>query len=140
MDDSSQRGKAKQSNDQGRSAAEIVTFGIALAIVASIAGLVIFDWLSRPQTPPVLSLVQPSEVRSVNEQFYVPFEVVNTGGATAESVQVVAEISVDGEVVEEGEQQIEFLSSGETEEGEFVFTHDPEQGELTMRIGSYRMP
>ncbi len=140
MGDSSQQGKAEQSKGEGRSAAEMITFGIALVIVASIAGLVIFDWLTQPQTPPVLTLVQPSEVRRVNDQFYVPFEVENTGGATAESVQVVAEISVDGEVVEEGEQQIEFLSSGETGEGEFVFTTDPAEGELTVRIGSYRAP
>lgn len=140
MAESSQKGKAAQSKPQGQSAAELLTFGIALTIVASIAGLVIYDWVSRPQTPPVLSLVQPSEARSVNGQFYVPFEVENAGGATAESVQVVAEISVDGEVVEEGEQQIDFLSSGETGEGEFVFSHDPKQGEFTMRIGSYKAP
>jgi len=37
-----------------------------------------------------------------------------------------AELMVDGEMVEDGEQQIEFLSGGETAQGEFVF--DKESG------------
>jgi uncharacterized protein (TIGR02588 family) len=43
-------------------------------------------------------------------------------------------------VEESGEQQIDFLASGEKEEGAFVFSRDPRQGELVMRVASYKLP
>jgi uncharacterized protein (TIGR02588 family) len=70
----------------------------------------------------------------------VPFTVTNAGGETAESVQVVAELRIDGEVVESGEQTLEFLSSQETTGGAFIFTRNPQEGELVMRVASYQEP
>jgi uncharacterized protein (TIGR02588 family) len=65
---------------------------------------------------------------------------VNSGGDTAESVQIMAELMIDGKVTETGEQQIDFLSSGESEEGAFIFTKNPRQGQLNLRVGSYKLP
>lgn len=70
----------------------------------------------------------------------MPFTIQNTGGDTAQTVQIIAELTVDGDVVEDGEQQIEFLSGGETEEGAFIFTTDPASGELTLHVASYTAP
>jgi uncharacterized protein (TIGR02588 family) len=123
-----------------RSPAEWTSFGIALLILATIVGLVIYQWLTQKNQPPLLSVSTSSEIRQVPGQFYVPFEVKNIGGETAESVQVIAELRIDGEVEESGEQQIDFLASGETEEGAFVFSRDPRQGELSMRVASYKLP
>jgi uncharacterized protein (TIGR02588 family) len=53
---------------------------------------------------------------------------------------VIAELSINGKVEEDGEQQIDFLASGETEEGAFVFSRDPRQGELVVRVASYKLP
>lgn len=123
-----------------RSAAEWISFGIALFILAGIVGLVVYKWLTQKNQPPVLSVTPNSEVREAPGQFYVPFEVKNTGGETAELVQVIAELSINGEVEEAGEQQIDFLAGGETEEGAFVFSRDPRKGELVIRVASYKLP
>ena len=88
----------------------------------------------------MLSVVQQGVVERVNDQFRVSFTLTNEGGQTAEAVQVVAELSQDGEVIEEGEQQIDFLSGGEEEEGAFLFTQDPSQAELWIRVASYKLP
>ncbi len=133
---------APQTHDrkgQGRTLAEQVTFGIALSILALIVGLVVYVWLFTPQGEPVLQIRQGT-IREEQGQFYVPFVVENTGGNTAETVQVVGELSIAGQVVEEGEQQIDFLSGGETTEGAFIFRHNPEEGELTLRVASYKQP
>lgn len=119
--------------------AEWVTFAIALCIVLSIVGLVIFSWFTQDKQPPILSIVR-SEIRETQGQFYVPFKVTNTGGKTAESVQVIGEFRINGEIEESGEQQIDFLSGGETEEGAFIFTRNPQNGELVLRVASYRLP
>ena len=125
---------------EGRSPAEWVTFSISLSILAAIIGLVFYDWFTRRDEPPVLAVVQNGEIRALQGQFYVPFEIKNTGGNTAESVQVIAELRINGEIEESGEQQIDFLSGGEAEKGAFIFTRNPKEGELVIRAGSYKLP
>jgi uncharacterized protein (TIGR02588 family) len=125
---------------QKRSPAEWTTFSIALLILAAIVGLVIYKWLTQKNQPPVLSISSSSEIREAPGQYYVPFSVKNTGGETAESVQVIAELRINGDVEESGEQLIDFLASGEKEEGAFVFSRNPRQGELVVRVASYKRP
>ncbi len=123
-----------------RSPAERTSFTIALGILSAIIGLVLYQWLTQKNQPPVVSVTRKSEIREVPGQFYVPFSVTNTGGETAESVQVIAELRINGKVEEVGEQQIDFLSSGETEEGAFVFSRNPRSSELVLRVASYKLP
>ncbi|MEH2071224.1 MAG: TIGR02588 family protein [Nostoc sp.] len=123
-----------------RSLAEWVTFSIASFILAIVVSLVGYTWLNEKNQPPIISVTKKETIREINGQFYVPFKVVNTGGDTAESVQIMAELLIDGKVAESGEQQIDFLSSGESEEGAFVFNQNPRQGKLNLRIASYKLP
>jgi uncharacterized protein (TIGR02588 family) len=123
-----------------RSFAEWVTFGAASLILAVIISLVGYTWINDREEPPILSVSRKQATRQVNGQFYIPFEVVNTGGETAESIQVTAELRINGEVAETGDIQIDFLSTNETEEGAFIFSQDPQQGELSIRVSSYKLP
>ncbi|MFB2773435.1 TIGR02588 family protein [Pelatocladus sp. BLCC-F211] len=123
-----------------RSAAEWVTLSISLLILAVIVSLVAYIWINEKDQPPVLSVSNKQKIWEADGQFYVPFEIVNTGGETAESVQLIAELEIQGKVTQSGEQQIDFLSRGEKEEGAFVFNEDPRKGQLTIRVGSYKSP
>ena len=123
-----------------RNLAEWVTFSIASLILGSIVGLVIYSWATKQERPPAFAINQGKDIRESQGQFYIPFEVSNTGGKTVESVQIVAELRVNGEIEESGDQQIDFLSEGEKEEGAFVFRQDPRKGELTVRVASYKLP
>ncbi|AFY52666.1 TIGR02588 family protein [Rivularia sp. PCC 7116] len=127
--------------EQKRTIAEWATFCIASSILLGVIGLVSFTWIKQPaQKPPALVVTNNKPLRKVNEQYYVHFEVINKGEETAASVQVIAELRLNGKVEETGEQQIEFLSRGEKETGAFVFTKNPNQGELILRIASYKSP
>ncbi|MBD2462777.1 TIGR02588 family protein [Oscillatoria sp. FACHB-1407] len=133
--------QATEQEQPSRTPAEWVTFGIASCILAGIVGLVLYVWFgTNYQDDPQISIRESGEVREAEGNYYLPFEVSNTGGSTAESVQIMAELEVNGEVTESAEQQIDFLSGGETEEGAFVFSEDPQQGELTLRVASYKLP
>ncbi|AFZ24271.1 TIGR02588 family protein [Cylindrospermum stagnale PCC 7417] len=123
-----------------RSLAEWITFGIALSILAVVISLVGYMWLNEKNQPPILSVHKKQIIREIDGNFYVPFEIVNTGGETAESVQIIAELQIADKVVETGEQQIDFLSDGEKEEGAFIFSQNPRQGLLTVRVASYKLP
>lgn len=123
-----------------RSLAEWITFGVASTLLIVLIGLVFYAWFISQNRPPILKVEPVESVRAVEQQYYVPFVVVNAGGSSAEAIQVVAELHIDGEADEMGEQQIDSLSGGETTEGSFVFSHDPLQGELVLRVASYRLP
>ena len=112
-----------------RTLPEWITLSISLSLLFSLIGLVVYDWFLTREEPPIIEVNSPGKMRVINQQFYVPFEVKNEGGSTAEAVQVIAELKIAGEVEESGEQQIDFLSGGETETGEFLFKNNPQKGE-----------
>ncbi|MEM7593384.1 MAG: TIGR02588 family protein [Cyanobacteria bacterium P01_A01_bin.83] len=122
-----------------RSPAERVSLGISLFIVGLIIVLICYTWITGDNNPPVL-FVSQSQARQVEGQYYVPFTVTNAGGKTAESVEIVAQLLWNNEVTEIGRQEVDFLSRQEKRSGEFVFSKNPQQGELTIRVASYKLP
>ncbi|MBD0342562.1 MAG: TIGR02588 family protein [Microcoleus sp. Co-bin12] len=132
--------ESNNEQQQKRTPAEWVTFAIACSILSILIGLVLYNWLTKKHEPPIISVTRNTPIRETQGQFYVPFTVTNTGGETAESVQIIAELRVNGEVLESGDQQIDFLSSGETQEGAFIFSRNPSQGQLIVRSSSYKLP
>ncbi|MGB3636580.1 MAG: TIGR02588 family protein [Rivularia sp. (in: cyanobacteria)] len=137
----SQNQPSENKQSQKRTTAEWVTFSVASLILIGVIGLVSFTWIKQPsQEPPLLIITNNQPLRKINGQYYIPFEVVNKGGETAASVQVIAELRLNGKVEETGEQQIEFLSRREKETGAFIFSKNPEEGELILRVASYKSP
>ena len=124
---------------QSQSVAERISLFLASAIVLAILSSVGYLWVrDRNPDPPTLQVT--SQVEQRQGQYYIPFTVTNVGGETAATVQVIAELRINGTLVEWGEQQIDFLSSQEEAEGSFILTHDPAAGDLTVRVASYQMP
>lgn len=122
-----------------RSLAEWITFAIAASILVAVVGLVVYDWQVAQNRPPAFRVEITETARVTDGRYYVPFTITNTGRRIARTVQVTAELHLD-EVTEAGEQQIDFLSGSERKRGSFVFSHDPQAGELTIRVASYSLP
>lgn len=120
-----------------RSKAEWVTFAIASGMLMALMGLIASLWLDGPPEPPAFE-VQTLPVREVDGRFHLRARVENVGEETAESVQVTAELTADGEPPEEAEQTIDFLSGGEKEEVEFIFTNDPGRSRLEVLVRSFK--
>lgn len=131
---------AQDDRPTSRSLAEWVTFGVATAILLVVIGLILFDWQVNQSRPPAFDVAVSDAVRITDGRYYVPFAITNTGGRIANGVQVTAELHIQNEEDETGEQQIDFLSGHETKAGSFVFSHDPNSGELIVRVASYRLP
>lgn len=123
-----------------RSSLRWLTFTVASCILVGLVGLILYAGLVTQNQPPILKAELLSPFREVEGSFYVPFQVTNVGGESAEAIQIMAELRVSGDEPESGEQQLDSLSSGETVRGSFVFSHDPEQGQLSLRVASYRSP
>lgn len=130
----------KPQDSPRRSLAEWITFSIAAAILSTVIGLVSYVWLGKERQPPVFSIKTENTIREVDGQFYVPFSLINKGGETVESVRVAAELEINSSLKERGEQEIDFLSSGEVQEGAFIFSTNPEDGKLKLKVESYKLP
>jgi uncharacterized protein (TIGR02588 family) len=124
----------------GRSSAEWFTFSAASIILATVVGLVLYVWLSKKDQPPILSVTREEAIWENRGKFYVPFTLINQGGETAESVHIIAKLKIGNDLEESGEQEIDFLSSGEKQEGAFIFSKNPKNGQLVIRIVSYKLP
>jgi uncharacterized protein (TIGR02588 family) len=120
--------------------AEGVTLAIASLIVALLVGLILFIWATQSHEDPIVQVNRQGDIHTEQGFYYVPFAVKNVGGGTAESVEIVAELRRNGEVEEEGQMQIDFLSSQEEQEGVFIFENDPASGDFTLRASGYRLP
>lgn len=126
-------------NPWRRTFAEKVSFSISLFVVSIIVFLICYTWVTGDNNPPVLSVTLDSNTREIDGQYYVPFTVTNSGGQTAETVEIVAQLS-SSQSMETGRQQIDFLSRQEKQSGEFMFDRDPQQGKLLVRVASYKLP
>ena len=127
------------SERQSMSTAERVTFIVAVGILAILAGSIVWLW-AQPRGPAIVTVAPSGDRRVTDSQTYVTARVRNSGDDTAEAVQVRAELTVDGEVVAEGEQTIDFLSGGESEQVVFVFDVTEPDALVDLRVGGYTVP
>ena len=126
-------------NISRRSLAEQASFFISLFIVSLLVALICYAWITGDNNSPVLS-VTTDNIRQIEQQYYIPFTVTNSGGKTAHAVEVVAQMKIDREEITIGTQQINFLSRQSTHSGEFILNRNPKEGELTVRVASYQEP
>jgi uncharacterized protein (TIGR02588 family) len=120
-----------------RSAAEWVTFAVALLVLGVVVGLVVAEIPGSKRPPAPVAEAGPVEERG--GRFVIPVRVRNEGEQTAHDIQVEAALEIDGEETT-ADQLVDFLAGGETAELEFVFVDDPGDGELDVRVTGYLLP
>lgn len=123
-----------------RSLAEWLTLAVSSLVLLVIVCLVLYDWQLSKNLPPAFQVEVSATGRLIEERYYVPFTLRNTGGQIARTVQVTAELTLPDGNDETGEQQFDFLSGNEQKQGGFVFDHDPQTGELVVRVASFGLP
>ena len=117
--------------------AEWVTFGVAALIVLAVVGAILSQVSAKSAPPAPTVEVAPAKER--DGRFVVPVTVTNEGDETAQDVQVTATLTNDdGETT--SDQVLAFLAGGEEEQLEFLFEDDPDDGELVVEVGGYRLP
>jgi uncharacterized protein (TIGR02588 family) len=138
----SREGSGEEGSDQrGRSAAEWTTLAVSIAIILGLLALVTYVSMTGGDEPPIVEARPlPAEMRHEGESYYLPVEVTNRGGRTAEEVVVQAELAGSDGAAETSEFTLDFLAGGETREGTAVFATDPLAGELTIDVASFQSP
>lgn len=126
-------------NRRTRTTPEWIVFAIATGIILALVGSIGWLW-TQPYDPARVTVQPVAEPRVEGRQSYISAQVTNHGDETAEAVQVHAAMSVDGVVVAEGDQTVDFLSGGKSEEVVFVFTDVGTNADIELRIVSFKLP
>lgn len=114
--------------------------GVLSAVLVSILiGWIALDMIVSKETPPDLA-VNVTLVTKVKAGWLVEFEVVNVASETAAEVGIQAELSKDGETVEENSATIDYVPGQSTARGGLFFSRDPADFELEIRPTGYRKP
>lgn len=121
-----------------RSTAEWTTFAVSSLVLLALLVTVVLQAARSDRPPaPVAAVEGPVERRG--RHFHVPVTVTNEGDETAEAVQVLVSLDIDGETID-ADQTIDFLAGGDHRDLVFVFDHDPADGELAVRITGFTVP
>lgn len=118
---------------------EKVTFIAALAILVALVAAIVFLWVEH-RDPAILAVRQVGALRVDGEQSYLTARVTNDGDETARAVQVLVEVTLDGEIAAEGEQTVDVLSGGEDAMIVFILRDVDPRAETTLRVASYSAP
>lgn len=116
-----------------RSTPEWTTFGVAVAILLLIMGGILAEALQTHEDAQPVAVV--ARTTHLGDQYQVHVTVENKGDKAASNVQVVA--SLDDT---EGDQVVDFLAGGDSEELVFVFADDPAEGEFTVDVTGFTVP
>jgi uncharacterized protein (TIGR02588 family) len=138
-DGAQESGRQESWERSGRSVAEWTTLVIGAVLILALVGLVTYLYVSGDNRPPVVEATPLAlEIRREEGAYYVPIEVTNQGGETAQDVLIQAELSTGEGAPEVTEFTVDFLAGGESAEGTVVFSTDPSAGELTVSVASFR--
>ncbi len=121
-----------------RSAAEWTTFAVASLLVLTLLAVIALD-AAQTDTPAAPVAKQSGPVEEVGGRFHVAVAVTNEGDETAEAVQVVASLQVDGDTID-ADQTVDFLAGGDQVDLIFVFDDDPDDGELQVAVSGFTVP
>ena len=131
----------QEQQSKGRTTVEWITLGISVMIIASLVGLITYLYVSGGSTPAVIEVKpQFDQIRQVQDRYYLPVEITNVGGETAEEVTVrISLASVNGQT-EPAEVTIAFLAGHASANATVAFREDPSQGEVMVDVVSYLEP
>ena len=127
------------SERQSMSTAERVTFTAAVGILVILAGSIFWLW-AQPREPAIVTVAPSGDRRVTDSQTYVTARVRNSGDDTAQAVQVRAELTVDGEVVAEGEADDRLPLRRRVRASGFVFDVTEPDALVDLRVGGYVVP
>lgn len=127
-----------QPEKKARSTAEWVSIFISIAIVLAFAVTVGYVYLTRSNAPPTIDAqLRFAEVRQEAGLFYLPIEVTNSGGDTAEDARIVLTQDTGRGQSETIDFQIRFLAGGETQTAVIAFHERPTPENTRVSAVSY---
>ena len=125
------------SGSRRRTRAELISLVVALSVLGIVLGVLVSGFGEDDPARPVAAVTEVTP--EPNGSHRVTVEVTNEGDRAAAGVQISATLTTtDGE--ESGDQTIDFLGGGESRTVVFVFTGDPDAGQLDVAVTGFAVP
>ena len=131
--------KDKTKQHQKTSALEWIIAVVGLILVTGAIGFMIYEAALQEKQPPNFVFEIASPMKTSNG-FLVKFELENTGDETAAAVEVEGELTRGEESVEKSSATLTYAPSHSKREGGLLFTKNPNEFELTIRVAGYEKP
>ena len=116
---------------------EWIVFGISLALIAIVAGLLVHEQLTTGNRPADIVLTLGTPVTSGNGHA-VPIEVRNAGDTSAEDVHI--SVTLSGAQPETSDVSVPYLPYRSSRRAWVMFSRDPGTARLDARVLGYREP
>ena len=113
-------------------------FGLSVVIILAVVSVLAFEAITGADSPPQLT-ISLGDVVAQPAGYSIPLTVENTGGTTAENINLELTLQTDGEE-EIGECQIAFVPRQSSGECWAMLSTDPEGGELKARVLGFEQP
>ncbi len=132
-------GNDTQKEGRGPGVAEHLAGALGGLLVLALLGFLAYQALGARETPPELAVVV-TRVEEAGAGWTVSFQAVNSGGHTAEAVQIEGAVLRDGHPVDQASSTIAYLPPHSSRAGALVFSTDPASGDLRVSAVGYRLP
>ncbi len=124
---------------RGPVATEYLAGALGGLLVLALLAFLAYQALGARESPPELAVVITG-VEEAGAGWTVYFEAVNSGGHTAEAVQIEGAVLRDGHPADQASSSIAYLPPHSSRAGALVFSTDPASGELEVSPVGYRLP
>lgn len=129
-----------QKNNRGRPKItpvfEWVIAAVGLALVVVAIGTTVYRAMTEESTPPKLEVIINS-ISPNGNGYLVRFTVKNTGNQTAAAVAVEGKLKDESET---GTATLTYVPSNSERRGGLLFTKNPQQSDLRIRVTGYEEP
>jgi uncharacterized protein (TIGR02588 family) len=123
----------------GTSAGEYAAGALGGLLVLLLIAFLGYQALIVRETGPALS-VTVTGIEESGNGYAVHFDAVNTGGTTAQAVQIHGVLEQEGQETEQSTATIGYLPAESRGSGALLFSSDPRNGILDIRPTGYLLP
>lgn len=134
--------KQKSENEQPHAEPPVwewIIAGIGLILVIGAVGFMLYEAMTEKSEPPNFTVTVDS-INPASDGYHVKFRVKNTGDQTAADVAIEGELKQGAEIVETTTVTLTYVPSDSEREAGFVFSKNPHEYELKLRVKSYEKP
>lgn len=119
---------------------ESISAGIGLAILAGMLGLLTYQALETPPGDPPVLVAEPVGLARAAGTYVMEVKVTNHSRNTGAGVQVEGVLKKGGSEIEKSNTTFDYVPGLSETHGGLVFTEDPRQHQLELRVTGYQRP
>jgi len=113
---------------------------IGLAITGGMFGFLAYEAvLQRDGAPPIMTVV-PVEIVEAEGAYVLEVDVKNASRRTAAAVEIEGTLNEGGETVETSTASLTYVPGDSLRRAGLVFTHNPRQHKVQLRVTGYERP